>query len=78
MSRRRYFCSGRTISSFQIEGKIEVDKDKVDMTVIIGRITGRMSLINLIGILSATTALLDILKITVNSSASDTGFKEKR
>lgn len=37
-----------------------------------------MGLLNLIGVLSAPAALLDILKLALSASASDMGLKEKR
>lgn len=42
-------------------GKSRSTQRLIKMTVIVGRSKGRMSLINFIGILSAPTALMDIL-----------------
>lgn len=46
------------IASFQIAGNIDVDKNVLKINVTIGRITYSISLIKLIGILSAPTELL--------------------
>jgi len=65
------------MADFHKRGKEEETKDLLEIAVMTGKVTGNVALIKLMGTLSATTALLDILMTEASTSASDTGEKAK-
>lgn len=57
-------------------GKTPVDSDKFNIVVIVGRVTGNVSLRSLTGTSSAPTALLVLRMIALRTSYSDTCVNE--